>query len=90
VLVAEDAGRLKGAPDFYNNGYDGQLRSLGHVAACWVDWAPDGTSLYGGSPDGCEGVVVIPLSNPGAAVRVPGSTAGVASWQPPAMEVPSR
>jgi len=90
VIVAEDAGRLKGAPDFYNNGYDGQLRSLGHVAACWVDWAPDGTSLYGGSPDGCEGVVVIPLSNPGAAVRVPGSTAGVASWQPPAMEVPSR
>jgi len=90
VLVADDAGRLKGAPDFYNNGYDGQLRSLGPVAACWVDWAPDGTSLYGGSPDGCEGVVVIPLSNPDAAIRVPGSTAGVASWQPPAMEVPSR
>jgi hypothetical protein len=90
VLVANDAGRFPGDLDRYNEAYVGQVRSLGPVAACWVDWAPDGTSLYGGSPDDCEGVVVIPLSNPGAAIRVPGSTAGVASWQPPAMEVPSR
>ena len=62
--------------------YDGHLRRLGRVAACWVDWAPDGTALYGGSPDGCNGVVVIPLSDPGAATTVPGSTSGVASWQP--------
>ena len=62
--------------------YAAQVRRLGRVADCWVDWAPDGKSLYGGSPDGCHGVVVIPLSDPGAAITVPGSTAGVASWQP--------
>ena len=90
VLVAGDTGRLANDNNRWNDDYTGQVRSLGPVAACWVDWAPDGTSLYGGSPDGCEGVVVIPLSNPGAAVQVPGSTAGVASWQPPAPEVPSR
>ena len=89
VLVADDTGRLASDINRWDNVYLGQVRSLGPVAACWVDWAPDGTSLYGGSPDGCEGVVVIPLSNPDAAIRVPGSTAGVASWQPPAPEVPS-
>jgi hypothetical protein len=62
--------------------YNGQLRRLGPVAACWVDWAPGGTALYGGSPNGCNGVVVIPLSNPSAFTTVPGSTSGVASWQP--------
>ncbi len=62
--------------------YNGGLRRLGPVAACWVDWSPDGNSLYGGSPDGCNGVVVIPLANPAAATRVPGSTAGIANWQP--------
>ena len=90
VLVADDTGRLASDINRWDDGYIGQVRSLGPVAACWVDWAPDGKSLYGGSPDGCDGVVVIPLSNPDAAIRVPGSTAGVASWQPPAPEVPSR
>ncbi len=62
--------------------YTDHVRTLGPVASCWVDWAPDGASLYGGSPDGCNGVVVIPIANPSGATNVPGSTLGVASWQP--------
>ena len=62
--------------------YDGHVRILGHVADCWIDWAPGGDALFGGSPDGCNGVVVIPVGNPGAAFTVPGSMAGIASWQP--------
>jgi Tol biopolymer transport system component len=62
--------------------YDGRVVSLGPVADCWVDWAPTGDALYGGAPGGCNGVVVIPLADPGAATTIPGSTAGVASWQP--------
>ena len=62
--------------------YDGSLRRLGNVAACWIDWTPDGTALYGGSPDGCDHVVVIPLSDPSAAASLPASGSGVASWQP--------
>ena len=61
--------------------YGGQVRRLGPVAGCWVDWAPSGTALYGGSPDGCNSVVVIPLADPDAAFTVPGSTGGVATWQ---------
>jgi hypothetical protein len=62
--------------------YDGSLRRLGDVAACWVDWSPDSTALYGGSPGGCDHVVVIPLADPSAAVALPESGSGVASWQP--------
>jgi hypothetical protein len=62
--------------------YDGRVRRLGPVAACWVDWVPDGTSLYGGTPDGCNGVVEVPLADPSMATTVPGSTTGFASWQP--------
>jgi WD40 repeat protein len=69
-------------PTRNGNGYQGELHRLGPVADCWVDWSPDGTALYGGSPDGCRSVVVIPLSNPSAAYELPGSTGGVASWQP--------
>jgi WD40 repeat protein len=90
VIVADRVGRLLDHLDRYSDAYHGHVRSLGPVAACWVDWSPDGTSLYGGSPDGCDGVVVIPLSNPGAAIHIPGSTAGVASWQPQARTGPSR
>ena len=77
VIVAEDAiGQGVGNPE-----YVGQLRPLGDVLDCWVDWVPDGTALYGGSPDGCTGVVVVPLDDPTAGVRLPTATSGFASWQ---------
>lgn len=77
VIVADDPVQ-QGAG---NPTYVGELRRLGHVADCWVDWVPDGTALYGGSADGCTGVVVIPLDDPGAAYRLPTATSGFASWQ---------
>ena len=69
-------------PNKNGNGYQGELHRLGPVADCWVDWSPDGTALYGGSPDGCHRVVVIPLSDPSASFELPGSTGGLASWRP--------
>ena len=80
VILTRDEGVIVADYDS-TEPYDGHLRRLGPVAACWVDWAPSGTALYGGSPDGCDGVVVIPLADPGAASTLIGSTAGVASWQ---------
>jgi dipeptidyl aminopeptidase/acylaminoacyl peptidase len=80
VILTRDEGVIVADYDG-TEPYDGQLRRLGAVAACWVDWAPSGDALYGGSPDGCNGVVVIPLADPGAAFALPGSTAGVATWQ---------
>jgi hypothetical protein len=81
VMVADDqestpAAGLPGAGQ-----YTGQLRRLGKVADCWIEWVPDGKALYGGSPDGCAGVVVIPLDDPTAARRLPTATSGFASWQ---------
>jgi len=64
-----------------NPAYQGQLQRLGNVVDCWIEWVPDGKSLYGGSPDGCAGVTVIPLDDPAAARRLPGTTSGFASWQ---------
>lgn len=80
ILTATDGVIV--ADDDDTSPYDGSLRRLGSVADCWVDWSPDGTALYGGSPGGCDHVVVIPLSEPGAAVTLPASGSGVASWQP--------
>jgi hypothetical protein len=80
VILSRDEGVIVADYDS-TEPYDGNLRRLGPVAACWVDWAPSGTALYGGSPDGCDGVVVIPLADPGAGFTLPGSTDGVASWQ---------
>lgn len=70
------------ADDQDTDQYKGSLRRLGAIAECWVDWSPDGTALYGGSAGGCDHVVVIPLSDPSAAVALPASGSGVASWQP--------
>jgi WD40 repeat protein len=77
VVVAEDDESIGVGGDPYT----GQLRRLGNVADCWIEWVPDGKSLYGGSPDGCAGVVVIPLDDPTAARTLPAATSGFASWQ---------
>ena len=81
VIVADDEKSIpaEGLPGA--NVYKGQLRRLGNVIDCWVDWVPDGKSLYGGSPDGCAGVVVVPVDDPTAARRLPTATSGFASWQ---------
>jgi Tol biopolymer transport system component len=79
ILTAAD-GLVVADYDPTSPDYEGELRRLGPAADCWIDWSPDGTALYGGSPDGCENVVVIPLADPEAAVTLPMS--GVASWQP--------
>lgn len=62
--------------------WDHQVRHLGDVADCWVEWVPDGTGLYGGSPGDCSRTVLIPLSQPSAPWYLPGSSSGTASWQP--------
>jgi hypothetical protein len=62
--------------------YDGQLNRLGHVLDCWVDWAPDGSGLYGASPGDCSHTVLVPLVDPTHIFTLPGSTTGLASWQP--------
>jgi dipeptidyl aminopeptidase/acylaminoacyl peptidase len=80
ILTATDGVVV--ADDDDTSPYSGSLRQLGDVADCWVDWSPDSTALYGGSPGGCDHVVVIPLSDPSAAVALPASGSGVASWQP--------
>jgi Tol biopolymer transport system component len=79
VIVAEDDENIGVGGDVY----DGRLRRLGNVAGCWIDWVPDGSALYGGSPDGCTGVVVIPLDAPTSSRRLPTATSGFASWQLP-------
>ena len=65
-----------------NGVYQGQIRRLGHVADCWIDWSPDGTALYGGSPDGCTGTVVIPVDDPDSSFVTYIPMSGVTSWQP--------
>jgi hypothetical protein len=62
--------------------YDGELRHLGDVVDCWAGWAPDASAIYGGSPDGCEATVIVPLADSGTAFTLPGSGPGQASWQP--------
>ncbi len=70
------------ADDDETSPYNGHLRHLGPVADCWVDWSPDGSALYGGSPGDCGRVVVIPLAEPAAATTLPMSASGMGSWQP--------
>jgi WD40 repeat protein len=86
ILTARD-GVVLAAPDtslttIYSHEYHGELRRLGNVADCWIDWSADGTALYGGTLDGCTGTVVIPVSDPGSAFVTYTPMAGVTSWQP--------
>jgi dipeptidyl aminopeptidase/acylaminoacyl peptidase len=82
VIVADSGeSAIAAYPDESGNQYAGERRRLGPVADCWIDWSPDGTALYGGSPDGCRSVVVIPLADPSATFELPRSTGGVASWR---------
>jgi WD40 repeat protein len=62
--------------------YNGVVRKLGPIADCWIDWVPDGSGLYGGSPGDCSRTVLIPLSQPTSPWYLPGTSSGMASWQP--------
>ena len=62
ILTATDGVIVADAAD--KDSYKGSLRRLGHVADCWIEWSPDSSALYGGSPGDCDHVVVIPLSDP--------------------------
>ena len=75
------AANIVGTGTIYNTAYEGELIHLGDVARDWVDWSPDGTALYGGSPDG-SGTVVIPLEDPESAFVTYTPMSGVTSWQP--------
>ena len=79
ILTARD-GVIVADFDSTSPDYEGALRRLGPVTDCWIDWSPDGTALYGGSPDDCTRVVVIPLAAADMALTLPMS--GIASWQP--------
>jgi len=81
LIVVDDDNNIPAAGLPGAGEYDGQLRRLGNVIDCWVEWVPDGKALYGGSPDGCAGVVVVPLDDPTAARTLPTATSGFASWQ---------
>lgn len=57
----------------------GAARRLGPLAYCWIEWAPDGTAVYGPRGDRCGGPVnVIPIAHPELATT---SMEGVLSWQ---------
>ena len=81
AFISADEGVIVGDDDRTTDQYNGELRDLGPVLDCWVGWSPDSRYLYGGAPDGCGGIVVVPLENPDAATTL--STApGTASWRP--------
>jgi Tol biopolymer transport system component len=82
AFIASDGNVIVADDDIDSPDYDGELRHLGPVADCWLEWSPDGTALYGGSPNGCEHVAVIPIAQPGAATELQHAISGVASWQP--------
>lgn len=86
VLTTDDGVVLAG---FDFNGipdYDGEIRQLGPVAECWVDWSPDGSAVYGGSPGDCSEMVIVPIDDPESAVQAPLSGSRIASWQPRSAE----
>ena len=84
VLVADDTGRSQVTSTAGTTATSGRCGGYRPVAACWVDFGPGrkvalrrlAQQLRRGHRD--------PPLNPDTAIRVPGSTAGVASWQPPA------
>jgi hypothetical protein len=80
AILTADEGLIVADYDPTSPDYEGELRRLGQVIDCWVDWSPDGSALYGGSPGDCTATVVVPLLDPPAALTLPWS--GVASWQP--------
>jgi hypothetical protein len=79
VILAETNGN---SGTIYDAFYEGELVHLGDVADCWIDWSPDGAALYGGTPDGCTGTVVMPIDDPESAFVTYTPMTGVTSWQP--------
>ena len=80
-FITADEGLIVGDDDRTSDQYDGVLRHLGPVLDCWVDWSPDSQFLFGGAPNGCNGIVVVPVNNPSAATTV-STASGTASWRP--------
>ncbi len=79
-MLAQNDGMVQAT--VYNQDYIGTIRHLGDVVDCWIDWSPDGTALYGGSPNGCTGTVVVPVDEPTSAFTTYTPMVGVSSWQP--------
>ena len=77
VLAAFDEGYTGPA-----HPYDGAFLDLGNVINCWMEWSPDGLSVYGGSPGSCDHIVRIPIANPTAAETLPMTITGAANWRP--------
>ena len=82
AVLTENDGVVLADYDNSLPSYDGQVVPIGHVAECWIEWSPDGKALYGGSPNGCQNLVVIPFDDPGSVTTLPIDGHKVASWQP--------
>jgi hypothetical protein len=86
VAVLTDDGVVLAAFDVGYTGtahpYDGEFLDLGNVINCWVEWSPDGLSLYGGSLGSCDHIVQVPIADPTSAQTLPMTISGPASWRP--------
>ena len=81
VLTANDGVVLADYDDSLPT-YDGKVVPIGDVVDCWLEWSPDGKALYGGSPNGCEDLVVVPVDDPGSAMTLSVDGHLLANWQP--------
>jgi Tol biopolymer transport system component len=79
-FIAADRDVILADDDRTSDEYDGDATDLGPVLDCWVDWSPDSAYLYGGAPNGCDGVVVVPIDDPTAATILTNAS-GTASWR---------
>ena len=86
VAVLTEDGVVVAAFDTGSNAtthpYQGLFLDLGNVLDCWVQWSPDGQSLYGGTPGSCDHIVQVPLADPTAVQTLPMNISGAADWQP--------
>jgi hypothetical protein len=80
AFISADRGVIVAENDQTTDQYDGRLQQLGEVLDCWIEWSPDSQFLYGGTPNGCAGVVVVPVASPGSSTIIT-SVPGTASWR---------